>query len=111
MGGGAKNRFWIQNKADVLGRELELVTTPDVTPRGAAMIAGVGVGIFADFRAAAQRFARPGTRVSPDPGLTGLYDALYKEVYLPILDRLAPFHSRLTRLEREFGLEAKAKVS
>lgn len=111
MGGGAKNRFWVQNKADVLGRELELVTTPDVTPRGAAMIAGIGVGIFADFRAAAQRFARPGTRVSPDPGLTGLYDALYKEVYLPILDQLAPFHSRLTRLEREFGSTAKANVS
>ena len=34
MGGGTKNRFWVQNKADILGRELEVVTTP-TSPREA----------------------------------------------------------------------------
>jgi xylulokinase len=95
MGGGAKNRFWVQNKADVLGRELEVVTTPDVTPRGAAMIAGVGVGLFRDFRDAADRFSRPTTQVLPNPELTEFYRKLYDDVYLPILDELSPFHSRL----------------
>jgi xylulokinase len=95
MGGGAKNRFWVQNKADVLGRELEVVTTPDVTSRGAAMIAGVGVGLFRDFRYAADRFARPSTKVLPNPELTEFYHRLYNDVYLPILDELAPFNSRL----------------
>ncbi len=67
MGGGAKNRFWVQNKADIMGRELEVVTTPDVTPRGAAMIAGIGIGVFRDFREAADRFARPAPRSRPTP--------------------------------------------
>ena len=95
MGGGTKNRFWVQNKADILGRELEVVTTPDVTPRGAAMIAGVGVGVFRDFRDAADRFARPSTKVLPNLELTEFYRKLYHDVYLPVLDELAPFHSRL----------------
>ena len=95
MGGGAKNRFWVQNKADILGRELEVVTTPDVTPRGAAMIAGIGIGVFRDFREAADRFARPSTKVLPNPELTEFYQQAYQDVYLPLLDELAPFHSRL----------------
>jgi xylulokinase len=95
MGGGAKNRFWVQNKADILGRELEVVTTPDVTPRGAAMIAGIGIGVFRDFREAAHRFAQPATKVSPNLELTEFYREIYQNVYLPLLDKLSPFHSRL----------------
>jgi xylulokinase len=95
MGGGVKNRFWVQNKADILGRELEIVTTPDVAPRGAAMIAGVGVGVFRDFRHAADRFTQPSTKVSPNLELTEFYRKLYQDVYLPVLDQLTPFHSLL----------------
>ncbi len=95
MGGGAKNRFWVQNKADILGRELEVVTTPDVTPRGAAMIAGIGIGVFRDFRDAADRFAQPAAKVSPNLELTDFYQEMYQNAYLPLLDELAPFHSRL----------------
>jgi xylulokinase len=107
MGGGAKNRFWVQNKADVLGRELEVVKTPDVTPRGAAMIAGVGVGLFRDFQDAANRFARPSTKVEPNPELTEFYHGLYRDIYLPILDELAPFHSRLA-VSRPPRVDARA---
>ncbi len=98
MGGGAKNRFWVQNKADILGRELDVVTAPDVTPRGAAMVAGIGIGVFRDFREAASRFARPATKVLPNRELTEFYSNLYRESYLPLLDELAPYHSRLTIL-------------
>jgi len=95
MGGGAKNRFWVQNKADILGRELEVVTTPDVTPRGAAMIAGIGIGVFRDFRDAADRFAQPGTKVAPNSEVTEFYQKLYQEAYLPLVYELAPHHARL----------------
>jgi xylulokinase len=95
MGGGAKNRFWVQNKADILGRELEVVTTPDVTPRGAAMVAGIGIGVFRDFRDAADRFARPAAKILPNAELTDFYSRAYQDLYLPLLDELAPYHSRL----------------
>jgi xylulokinase len=98
MGGGTKNRFWVQSKADILGRPLEVVTTPDVTPRGAAMIAGVGVGVFRDFGDALRHFVGSVTLVSPTPRLTEFYQRVYTEVYLPLCDELAPFNSRLATL-------------
>lgn len=110
MGGGAKNRFWLQNKADILGRELEVVTTPDVTPRGAAMIAGVGVGLFRDFREAADRFACPSTKILPNLKLTEFYCKLYDDVYRPMLDELAPFHSRLA-ISRPPRIDADMRVA
>jgi xylulokinase len=110
MGGGAKNRFWVQNKADVLGRELEVVTTPDVTPRGAAMVAGIGVGIFRDFQHAVDRFARPGTKVSPNMELAEFYQKLYKDMYLPLLDQLAPYHSKLA-VSRPPRIDARAHMA
>lgn len=98
MGGGTKNRFWVQNKADILGCALEVVTTADVTPRGAAMIAGIGVGVFADFRDALRQFAGAVTLVTPSDRLTEFYQRLYREVYLPLCDELAPFNARLATL-------------
>ena len=59
------------------------------------MIAGVGVGVFRDFRDAADRFAQPSTKVLPNLALTEFYRKLYQDVYLPVLDQLTPFHSRL----------------
>ena len=98
MGGGTKNRFWVQNKADILGRPLEVVATPDVTPRGAAMIAGVGIGVFSDFRDALRQFGGAVTMVTPNRRLTEFYDRVYREVYLPLCNQLAPFNARLANL-------------
>ncbi len=98
MGGGTKNRFWVQNKADILGCPLEVVATPDVTPRGAAMIAGVGIGVFSDFREALRQFGGAVTTVNPNRRLTEFYDRVYREVYLPLCNQLAPFNARLANL-------------
>jgi sugar (pentulose or hexulose) kinase len=110
MGGGTKNRFWVQNKADILGCPLEVVTTPDVTPRGVAMIAGVSIGVFSDFRDALGRFGGAVTLVSPNHRLTDFYQRIYREVYLPLCDELAPFNSRLATL-RAPQLEAASPNS
>jgi xylulokinase len=98
MGGGTKNRFWVQNKADILGCPLEVVTTPDVTPRGAAMIAGVGIGVFSDFRDALRQFGGTVTSVTPNRRLSEFYDRVYREVYSPLCNQLAPFNARLANL-------------
>lgn len=95
MGGGAKNSFWMQNRADVLGRAIDVVDHPDVTPRGAAMIAGVGVGVFEGFADAARRFAPPSRTLEPDPALTGLYTDLYENVFLPLENALVPVNHAL----------------
>lgn len=95
MGGGTRNRFWMQNRADVLGREIEVTESPDVTARGAAMTAGIGAGIF-DGPADAVRHLSPARYViSPDPERSGFYARRYEDVFVPLLDALAPIHYEL----------------
>ena len=43
VGGGARNAFWMQNKADVVGRPIEVPAIEEATPLGAAILAGIAL--------------------------------------------------------------------
>ena len=92
MGGGSKNRFWMQNRADILGLAIEVTDDPDVTPRGAAMVAGVGIGFFEDFDEAARRFVPDRRTIEPNLRLSETYEAIYSDVFRPLADALAPIN-------------------
>jgi len=85
VGGGARDNLWATIKASVLGRPVRRVLTREATAVGAAMVAGVGAGFFADFTAAsvAVRLA-PGT-IDPDPEATKTYAEAYLR-YLAAFD-------------------------
>jgi xylulokinase len=75
VGGGARDRTWLQIKADVTGREIELLAEPEATALGAALVAAVGVGMFADLDAAAAATLRlDPVRFTPDAALSRRYD-------------------------------------
>jgi xylulokinase len=103
MGGATRNRLWMQTRADVLGRDVEVVSLPDVTPRGAAMIAGIGAGVFADFAAAARAWAPERTTLTPDPARAARYEELYTRVYRPVGRQLSEFHHILGELTPAAG--------
>jgi xylulokinase len=48
VGGGARSTEWLQIKADVTGRPVRAVRVVEATALGAAMLAAVGAGTFAD---------------------------------------------------------------
>jgi len=48
IGGGAKSDLWAQMKADITGKAIEILDMNDMAPVGAALLAGVGAGIFKD---------------------------------------------------------------
>lgn len=48
IGGGAKSELWAQIKADVTGKNIEILDMSDMAPVGAALLAGVGAGFFKD---------------------------------------------------------------
>lgn len=51
-GGGSKSRLWNQIKADVTGRTMQVTEVSEFGCLGAAILAGIGVGIFSDIREA-----------------------------------------------------------
>ncbi len=83
-GGGTQNEFWIQNKADMIGKPIEVPQVEEATPLGTAVLAGVGLGLYADIDEAYERVRRPGKVYEPRPELTevyGRYFEIYKGLY------------------------------
>jgi xylulokinase len=75
-GGGARIGLWNQIKADVTGTPVVCIPG-DSTAAGAAALAGLGAGLYADPAQAVKAAYRPGPAADPDPRHRGLYDELY----------------------------------
>ncbi|MCX7668586.1 MAG: FGGY-family carbohydrate kinase, partial [Anaerolineae bacterium] len=94
VGGATRNAFWMQNKADVLGRPVEVPEIDEATPLGAAILAGIGLGIYRDEEDACQRVYRPGRTFTPNDPLAKRYSEWFA-VYRDLYPALAPIHHRL----------------
>jgi len=84
IGGATRNEFWMQNKADVAGVEIEIPDLHEATALGAAIVAGIGAGIYQNERDACERTRQPARVVKPNPALAAKYDrwyATYKRLY------------------------------
>lgn len=89
IGGAATSPVWTQIKADVTGRTIRVPDGGTATTLGAAMVAGVGTGVYADWAEAVGRTVRLRRAYHPDPATSAAYDrgyATYRELY----ERLAP---------------------
>ncbi len=84
IGGGARGDIWLQIIADVIGKRVERVANPqEAGAVGAALIAGIGLGIYDAFPAL-KEIIQVDRAFEPDPSNIETYDRLYaayKEVY------------------------------
>lgn len=81
MGGAANSQLWSQIKADITGKTLRIAASDTATTLGAAMLAGVGTGMYKDFAEAVRRTVRFQRAYAPDPAHAELYTKGY-ELYL-----------------------------
>jgi len=79
VGGGTRNAFWQQTKADVLGVPVDTPAIADITAQGAALLAGIGVEAFSSEAEAAARAYRTSVRYLPDAHRTTFYDEVYQK--------------------------------
>jgi xylulokinase len=79
VGGGARSALWLQIKADVTGRPVRAVQGDHATSAGAAMLAGVAAGVFADLDEAAALTVRlADAPVLPQPETAQVYEEAYR---------------------------------
>ncbi len=93
MGGGARSATWRQIIADVTGLAIERPGNGDAS-FGAALVAGLGVGFYADPRAAVKECVTVLDRCEPDGGRGALYERMFA-VYREAQAALAPLSHRL----------------
>lgn len=78
VGGGARSELWLQIKADVTGRPVRRVLGDCATSTGAAMLAGVAAGAFADLEAAVGACVElDPVPVLPEAGAAAVYEESY----------------------------------
>jgi xylulokinase len=81
VGGGARNRFWTQIKADITGKRYRKAGEVQSASRGAAMLAAVGLGAHDDVWAASAAIGPPESEpVEPttDPSVREIYERRYR---------------------------------
>lgn len=94
IGGGTKNRHWIQVKANVTGLPIEIPAIQESTALGAALLAGIGAGMYASAEDAAARVYRVGETVLPNLAFQMEYDRQFA-VFSDLYDVLLPLNERL----------------
>jgi xylulokinase len=76
-GGGARSALWLRIVSAVLGLPLERTESEEGSAFGAALLAGVRAGIFADAHEAVARCVRVRERIEPDPAWADAYGEGY----------------------------------
>ena len=94
-GGGARSRIWGQIIADTVGAPVVIPKGSEFGTRGAALLAGVGVGWFDSIVEAATSAIQIDRVYEPNPSLKPIYDENYllygalRDVMRPIWQRAA----------------------
>jgi xylulokinase len=95
-GGGAKSLLWRQILADTLNAELVSVSTTEGAAFGAALLAGVGSGVWSNVDAACAQTITTSDRVIPNKETVAIYESLYEQ-YQRLYPTLKPiFHALST---------------
>lgn len=99
-GGGTRNPHWMQIKADISGCRLEVLDMPEATLLGAALVAGIGCGVYPDAQtASATADHSERTIYLPDPARHKTYTHYYEYGFLALQTPLRATAQKLARME------------
>lgn len=97
IGGGARSAVWRQIMADVLGQAVVTMRAEEGPAFGAALLAGVGVGVYSDVQAAVAATVATGAITEPQPAQAARYAELYT-MYRELYGALKPSFIALSAL-------------
>ncbi|MGD0859699.1 MAG: FGGY-family carbohydrate kinase [Terracidiphilus sp.] len=97
VGGCSRNDLWNQIKADVLGMPVLLPRASVGSPYGAAIIAGMGAGVFPDVRKSLSEMVHLDRRLEPDQANHEKYTGYYR-VYRDIYEHLKTDFDHLAKI-------------
>ncbi|RWB07624.1 FGGY-family carbohydrate kinase [Mesorhizobium sp.] len=93
-GGGSRSAVWPQIFADVLDVPVTVARSRETGALGAAIAAGTGVGLFADFSAGAAAMTAPDRCYQPNSAIAPAYEQRYR-LYGEINQAMGPLWDRM----------------
>ncbi len=92
-GGGTRSRAWLQIKADVSGCQIEVPAVEETTLLGAALLAGIGSGVYASEEEALAGPRKSESRfIEPNPDNRAVYQKLFSNGYQQLQEPLRQFY-------------------
>jgi xylulokinase len=101
IGGGVQNRLLMRIKASVFGQRITVAGVEEATSLGAAILGGIGAGVYADVPSALGELRYAETPIDPNPEEVPLYDAAFRRVYRRIYPTLRDVHHEIHDLNAE----------
>ena len=78
-GGATKSPFWNQVQASIYNRPISTLKVPDATILGAALLGGVGAGVFGSVAEGVASMVRVADTIAPLPSDAAAYNAMYAQ--------------------------------
>ena len=101
IGGGIRNQLLMQIKATILNQPIFLTETDEATALGAAILAGLGAGIYPNVSAALEMVETSERMISPIPDQIEHYDAIYSRIHKEIYPSLQALHSETDQIHTQ----------
>jgi xylulokinase len=97
-GGASRNQLYMQLRATLLQAPMDIVSVDEATALGAALLGGVGAGLFTGPAAAAAAVRYQCVTVEPDQTLAPFYRRRFEEIFQPLYATLRTLNHRLAAL-------------
>ncbi|MEA3335755.1 MAG: FGGY family carbohydrate kinase [Chloroflexota bacterium] len=98
IGGGTRNRLHMRIKATMLKQAITVLEMEEATALGAALLGGLGVGIYRDANEALGTLQVDRTVVEPIGEQIDLYERHYQEIYLQMYPALKSLNHAIDRV-------------
>lgn len=108
IGGGAKNELLMQIKANVMNRTYTVLDVDEAGALGAAMLGGLGAGLYLDAEAAIAGLRYDRRDVAPEAEAVEQYDRIYRQVYQRLYPGIAPLSHALDELRNRTAAPERA---
>ena len=95
IGGGTQNRLLMSIKATVMNQEISVSGVEEATSLGAAILGGIGAGIYPDIPSALEELHHDQNTVDPIPDRVAFYDAAFEKVYANLYPTLRTIHHEI----------------
>ncbi len=98
IGGSTRNSLLMRLKATILNQPIRVAAVSEAVCLGAAILGGLGAGVYADVPSALAHLRHNPTTIEPVAAEAALYETYYQQVYRQLYLTLKPLHHTIYQL-------------